>query len=283
MDRPECRQTSYPKALQVPHDCGFCTCRDHAELEWEASLWGRLRKARRLWGLVHQTDCREWENHRHSVVPRSGISTRACLRNHLEGESAMKHQRLFRCVECGGDVFERTGPGRRALYRLGVELPVPDTFRIPTCAACGETYLTASQGAKLSKLQAAAFDTWLTERATELIDQLRTDHQTTLSHLAGACGVTPTLLSKITNGKKTSLTLVRLLESFAASPILLQRLLEGKALVRDQNAARAILASSKPMEFGWSNEGSNSTPRSVEYLDMSLPFAQATHSNDLVA
>ena len=142
----------------------------------------------------------------------------------------MSRKTLFLCAECGGDVFSTTGPGRTAAYRRGVDLPVPEDFAVPKCAECGETYLTASESERLATLQKPAFEAWLTNHATALIDALRKRHRISQKQLEIACGLTPTYFSHISRGRKTpSLQLVRLLEAFEAVPDELQRHIEGRA------------------------------------------------------
>lgn len=142
----------------------------------------------------------------------------------------MSRSRLFRCVECGGDVVTVTGADRTSDFKLGIPLPVPADFEMPTCVRCGETYLTVERGEELTRRQAPAYDAWLKEHSVELIERLRARHTTTLRHLEGASGVTRTYFSKLLSGKKTpSLQLVRLLEAFDAAPEELQRHLDGRA------------------------------------------------------
>ncbi len=47
----------------------------------------------------------------------------------------------FQC-DCGGHVALATGPGRTRVYERGVVLPIPDDFPLPTCADCGETFMS---------------------------------------------------------------------------------------------------------------------------------------------
>lgn len=133
-------------------------------------------------------------------------------------------------MECGGDVVTVSGPGRTSEFKLGIPLPVPTDFEIPTCVHCGETYLTVERGEELTKRQAPAYDAWLKEHSVELIERMRARHTTTLRHLERAAGVTRTYFSKLLSGKKTpSLQLVRLLEAFETAPEELQRHLDGRA------------------------------------------------------
>lgn len=142
----------------------------------------------------------------------------------------MSRKRMFRCVECGGDVVTVTGAGRTSEFKLGIPLPVPADFEIPTCVHCGEMYLTVERGEELTRRQAPAYDAWLKNHSVELIELLRARHTTTLRHLERASGVTRTYFSKLLSGKKTpSLQLVRLLEAFEAAPEEVQRHLDGRA------------------------------------------------------
>jgi len=58
---------------------------------------------------------------------------------------------LFDCDACGGSVVMATGPGRRREYRPGITLEVPEDHAIPTCASCGETYLTTAEAVALEE------------------------------------------------------------------------------------------------------------------------------------
>ena len=191
----------------------------------------------------------------------------------------MKQPRMFRCVECGGDVFPKTGAGRVSTYRLGIDLPVPENFVMPTCASCGEIYLTETAGDRLAQVQAPFYEAWLQSHAKKLIDHIRVRHGTTLAHLAGACAVTPTLFSKILSGKKTSLTLVRLLEAFVANPSELQRHLEGGAFMMPQATVEAIVFS-KPVS-AWSGCASPAVGTAATYTFPTL--GAVPPANDIAA
>lgn len=191
---------------------------------------------------------------------------------------------MFRCAECGANVREATGPGRRSEYRRGIELPVPDDFAIPTCEECGEEYFTATLAKRLAKRQAPAYEAWLKERAAALIDQLRDQHATTQWHLESACGVTRTYFSHLVRGKrKPSLTLVRLLESFAASPAVLERYLPGRGAKPASFTAEALRSGVTVGTFG------SFTSRTATGISLASPectesnLSDAAPSNDTVA
>lgn len=83
----------------------------------------------------------------------------------MSAEPWQPGERCFACVECGADVIMRDGPGRVEVHRFGrngapdVTLAVPKDFAIPTCEACGETYMTCPEQDEL----------WRRWRAEELI------------------------------------------------------------------------------------------------------------------
>lgn len=142
----------------------------------------------------------------------------------------MKKKRLFRCGECGDDVYATRGPGRLAEYRRGVTLPVPSDFELPICQGCGEQYFTVERGERLYKLQKPAYEEWLRLQAAKLIKHIQAESQVTLANLEYACGVSHTYFSQLQNGKRNpSLALVRLLEAFASYPAELARHRKGEA------------------------------------------------------
>lgn len=49
-------------------------------------------------------------------------------------------RRLFGCIECGGDVCQVTGPGRRYHLDDRVWVDLPDDFVTRVCDGCGEQY-----------------------------------------------------------------------------------------------------------------------------------------------
>ena len=159
----------------------------------------------------------------------------------------MSRAHLFRCAECGGHVVDATGPGRAHQYHPGVELPIPADFAVPTCKSCGETYFSVERGDALAKAQRPAFDAWLKSRSAELVPLLVARHRVSLRHLETACGLTPTYLSHVKNGRKTpSLMLVRLLEAFASSSTELQRHLDGRPWRRDEPLSLGLIRAQEP-------------------------------------
>jgi hypothetical protein len=159
----------------------------------------------------------------------------------------MSSKRLFHCADCGGDVVLAVGPGRTAPHRRGVELPVPADFAIPTCALCGETYLTAGESARLAELQRPAFDQHLKRQAAKLVELLTARHRIPIRRLEAACGVTATYLSHVTSGDKVpSVQLVRLLEAFHAAPDELERHLAGRPWQASTSAELVARAPSPP-------------------------------------
>lgn len=142
----------------------------------------------------------------------------------------MRKKPLFRCGECGGEVYATRGPGRLAEYRRGIILPVPDDFEIPICAGCGEKYSNVERGELLYKLQKPAYQEWLRAQTITLIKHIQAESKVTLANLEYACGVSYSYFSLLQNGKRTpSLALVRLLEAFANYPAELARHRRGEA------------------------------------------------------
>lgn len=141
----------------------------------------------------------------------------------------MRKKPLFRCGECGGDVYATRGPGRLAEYRRGVTLPVPDDFEIPICAGCHEQYSNVEHSERLYKLQKPAYEEWLRAQAAKLVKHIQAESKVTLANLEYACGVSYTYFSQLENGKRTPrLALVRLLEAFAKYPAELARHRDGE-------------------------------------------------------
>lgn len=64
------------------------------------------------------------------------------------------------CAQCGGVVELRSGPGRTALYRLGLNLPIPEWLEIPTCTQCGETFVDGDLEAPIEAALEAAYREW---------------------------------------------------------------------------------------------------------------------------
>jgi hypothetical protein len=127
---------------------------------------------------------------------------------------------LFHCARCGGDVVTKTGGGRTMEYRRGCpEMPIPDDFSIPTCAACGETYKSPDAERQLSDLLETSFRAWQKEHLFEVIHHIMAAHKATIAQVANVAGVTTQHLTAVANGDITvTVTLQVLLECFAASP-----------------------------------------------------------------
>lgn len=135
----------------------------------------------------------------------------------------------FDCVLCGAEVKQQRGPGRVAEFRRGLNLPVPDSFEIPTCVSCGEQYFTVELGKQLETAQEPYYVEWQRQHCAPLVACIRETHGVSMREVEKACGVTGTYLSHVVNGtKEASTTLIRLLEAFANHPTEFRRHLEGR-------------------------------------------------------
>lgn len=122
------------------------------------------------------------------------------------------------CEVCGHTVESRVAAGRVHEYRRGLELPVPDTFAIPTCSSCGEIYLSEQGYEELAAAQKPAFLEWQKAHIAELVRVLQEKHDVRLRDIERACGVTATYLSHLLGGRnEASQVLINLLEAFTLS------------------------------------------------------------------
>jgi len=135
----------------------------------------------------------------------------------------------FRCAECEvGTVRYAKGRGRVREYAWGVTLEVPEDVKIPQCDQCGETYVQPTDMAALDRRMRLVFTEWAAERLGAFVDILVLRHGVTQRQIAAICDVTPSHLSHILAGSAApSMTLVRLLEAFAASKAEFDRHLRG--------------------------------------------------------
>lgn len=68
-------------------------------------------------------------------------------------------ERMFRCCECGGDVYMTGGNGRTYRRTRTEEVRIPDELPLPTCAKCGEWYWCEDTSAALERAYQAAKET----------------------------------------------------------------------------------------------------------------------------
>jgi hypothetical protein len=129
-------------------------------------------------------------------------------------------ERMFTCSECGGDVVAKTGPGRTMEYRRGCPpMPVPEDFSIPTCAACGDTYVAVDAESRLTELLEASFLAWQKEHLRAVVGHITTAHNATAAQVANVAGVTRQHLQAVVDGDMlVTVTLQRLLECYATVP-----------------------------------------------------------------
>jgi hypothetical protein len=143
----------------------------------------------------------------------------------------MKNFRPFACDVCGTPVELIVGPGRTREYRRGVVLPIPDSFGIPTCPKCEETYFSAAEASKLARLQKPLFIEWQKDHIGKLLRAIRDANPgVTLRDIERASGVTGTYLSHLLAGRnEAGPTLMKLLEAFATHPAEFRRQLAGQS------------------------------------------------------
>lgn len=140
------------------------------------------------------------------------------------------------CTQCGGSVRAKARAGRTHEFRPGITLPIPDDLLINTCEECGETYLNDSEADQLEQRLHESYAAY----CKNLIEVTRERAGVTLRELEKAAGVTPTYFSHITSGRKQpGLTLVRLLQAFAAHPQEVHRHLDGQGWKRAYRQSEA--------------------------------------------
>jgi hypothetical protein len=136
--------------------------------------------------------------------------------------------KTFRCAQCGkGAVRPVARAGRRAFYKT-MEVPVPRAFTIPTCDACGEEWLNASQSKALDLALEQAYGDELRRLAAEQLakiagaglEQKRVEHALGLSHgylshvKAGRSVPSPMLVSELVLLAKDAERRLKELEDF---------------------------------------------------------------------
>jgi len=141
----------------------------------------------------------------------------------------MSQFQKFTCSDCGGTVDLNSGTGRTREYSRGFKVPIPDDFVLPTCSRCGEIYVLPEMEAKLTAVLRKRFLEMQSSHYRELVDILALRNGVKQMDIVRACGVTPSYMSHILNGKrKASTTLTRLLEAFAVCNTEFMRHVEGR-------------------------------------------------------
>jgi transcriptional regulator with XRE-family HTH domain len=126
----------------------------------------------------------------------------------------------FRCAECGQKVT-RARPRPDVLWDMGdgVRLPLPAELLIPSCDHCNESYIDTALGARIEAALEAAFVSARVRSAAKAIDRIIESTGISQRALEDVCGVSAGYLSKVRHGERNvSVTLLRLLEAFAACP-----------------------------------------------------------------
>lgn len=189
--------------------------------------------------------------------------------------------KAFACGMCGERVTMKTGPGREYAYRRGVQLPVPESFGIPTCTDCGEEYLTVERAEELEALLKPVFAARQRAHCTAVVNRIRAIHGVTLREIEEACAVTPTYLSHVLAGRReASATLVYLLEAYALAPAEFARRRKG---VRWEDAVASAPTSFQPVQttvVGSIQLSSGTSPLSVLAGEYRSPQGLPPPAND---
>lgn len=126
----------------------------------------------------------------------------------------------FRCAECGHQVT-RARPRPDVLWDMGdgVRLPLPGELLIPSCDHCDESYIDTALGKAIDAALEPAFVSARARSASKAIDRVIESTGISQRALEDVCGVSAGYLSKVRHGERNvSVTLLRLLEAFAACP-----------------------------------------------------------------
>ena len=84
----------------------------------------------------------------------------------------MSDERIKKCFECGARAVRKTAkPGRIAKFR-SMELEVPATLEIPTCAECGTEWYDGPTTTALETALEALYQKRLKERLNLFLDQI---------------------------------------------------------------------------------------------------------------
>jgi hypothetical protein len=135
----------------------------------------------------------------------------------------------FSCAECGGTVDMAPGVGRTREFSRGFSVPIPDDFLIPTCGRCGELYVLPEIEQKLNAVLRKRLLQMQADHYRTLVDILMCRNGIKQKDVVRACGVTPSYMSHILNGKRrASTTLTRLLEAFVVCNAEFMRHVEGR-------------------------------------------------------
>ena len=175
------------------------------------------------------------------------------------------------CEVCGHTVEPRASAGRVHEYRRGLSLPIPDSFSIPTCAHCGDIYLSEEGYEALADAQKPAFIEWQKAHLAELVRVLQERHHVRIRDIERACGVTGTYLSHLLGGRnEASQVLINLLEAFALSAAEFDRKLNN---VSWEEARQAAFRGARFIQFPYPPAG-GPTPAAFERT--LVPYQETT-------
>lgn len=134
------------------------------------------------------------------------------------------------CVECGEKAVEPTAKPGRTTSVDGFVVELPEDFEIPTCVNCGAEMLDRETARRMDEFAIPVAISMKAEHVRRVVDDIRsTDSSIRLQDVERACGVTRSYLSHVQAGRKSaSITLIRLLEAYAAAPAELHRHLRGE-------------------------------------------------------
>jgi hypothetical protein len=109
--------------------------------------------------------------------------------------------KTYECPACGkGLVAPRGGEGRAFPYKQLPALEVAGDFKIPTCDACGEMFISAAFAKKIDAQLERRYLRLLAETATAAIGKLA--EHARQQELEQLLGLSHGYLSKLRNGKK---------------------------------------------------------------------------------
>jgi hypothetical protein len=147
------------------------------------------------------------------------------------------------CTECFvGKVTDRTGSGRMFTYRRGLQLELPEYFAVPTCDSCGAEFFGESLSRAAMRALQSAYQKLQRRHVELLIQSIQGQLGVTLRDIEEACGVTPTSLNHLLNGRSEAVEpLIGLLEAFALHPQEVNRRLARTCALDTESVKSALL------------------------------------------
>ena len=146
------------------------------------------------------------------------------------------------CTEClNGEVVLKSGGGRLFVYRRGSCYELPADFVVPTCDDCGASFLDDALEQAARELLRPLYLEDQKRHLAYLVATIKAGVSVTNRQLEKACGVTPTYLSHLLNGRKeASEPLLGLLEAYAINPQEVQRRLARRGAHDTTSVKQAI-------------------------------------------